>query len=135
MPRPGKAFGRLRQKRVDDERLVEPSLDQRASRRVARPEKHALRLLEIAERRRKAPGRDAGAKMAKARERKLGLDAPLVAHEFMPFVDDDKGERSKCLARALLGEHEREAFGRRHEKTRRLSRQRRARASRCAAAA
>jgi hypothetical protein len=53
----------------------------------------------------------------------------------MPFIDDDDGEGSERLSRALLCQHEREAFGRRHEKTRRLSRQRRARASRCVAGA
>ena len=93
---------------------------------VAGSKKHALRLLEIAERRREAPGREAGAKMPKARQRKLRLHAPLVADKLVPFVDDDEGERSEGLPRPLLRQHEREAFGRRHQKPRRLFRQRRA---------
>jgi hypothetical protein len=59
--RPRKALRRLRQKGIDAQRLVDPSFDQRALRRVARIEKHAPRLFEIAERRREAqvasPGR------------------------------------------------------------------------------
>ena len=73
--------------------------------------------------------------MTKASESKLGLHAPLVADQLMPFVDDDEGEGSKCLARTLLGQHEREAFRRRHEKARRLSHQRGALGSRCVAGA
>ena len=135
MARPGKALRRLRQQRVDDQRLVEPSFDQRASRRVAWPEKHAACLVEIAERRRQAPGYEARAEMTKARQRKLGLHAALVADKLVPLVDDDEGERRERLPRALLGQHEREAFWRRHEKTRRLSRQRRALTSRRVAGA
>ena len=67
--------------------------------------------------------------MTKASERELCLHAALAAHKLVPFVDDDKSERSERLPRALLSEHEREAFASRHEKARRLSRQRRALAS------
>ena len=76
---PGKPFRRLGQQRIDDERLVEPPFDQCALRRIAWTKQHALRLLEIAERRREAPGCEAWAKMTKASERKLSLHAPLVA--------------------------------------------------------
>ena len=41
--------------------------------------------------------------MTKARERKLGLHAALVADKLVPFVDDDEGERSERLPRVALG--------------------------------
>ena len=53
--------------------------------------------------------------MTKASERELRLHAALAAHKLVPFVDDDESERSERLPRALLSEHEREAFGSRHE--------------------
>ncbi len=133
--RPGKALRRFRQKRVDDQRLVEPTLDERSTWRVAGPEKHALRVLEVADGRRKTPGRNAGTKMTKASERKLCLHAALVADELVPFVDDDEGKRSERLPRALLREHEREAFRRGDEEARRLFRLGRALAARCVAGA
>ncbi len=74
--------------------------------------------------------------MAKAGERKLRLHAALIAHELVPFVDNDEGERGEDVLRAFVREHEREAFRSRDQKAAGGFRaQRRARASRCVAGA
>ena len=51
----------------------------------------------------KAPrSHDVWIEMAKTRERKLRLNAPLVADKLMPFVDDNEGQRRERLPRPLL---------------------------------
>lgn len=55
-----------------------------------------------------------------AREREGEVAAPLIAHERVHLVDDDRVHPSEKLARPRRGEHEVERFGRRHEDVRRL---------------
>ena len=55
-----------------------------------------------------------------ARQRQLRLHAALVADQFMPFVDDDRAQVAKLLARIGARQHQGQAFGRGDQCRRRL---------------
>ena len=112
MPAPREAAGVVGQQRIDDKRLVDLALHQRAAVvATAMAEQHLHRITQIAERRTQPPHRERRVPVPDARERELHLHAALVAHQLVPLVDDDGVHAFEFGARVLARQHQRERFG------------------------
>ena len=110
VPAPGEAARRLRQQRVDDDRLVDPAVHQHA--RIVRQQR-AHRLHAVAQRGAQAPDRRRGARQPPhPRQRQLHLHAALAADQFVPFVDHHQLHAGQQLRRIGARQQQRQALGR-----------------------
>ncbi|KWT97976.1 nitrate reductase molybdenum cofactor assembly chaperone [Variovorax sp. WDL1] len=109
VPAPWKAFGAPRQQRVDEQLLGHFTLHQHA---VAAGQQGAHGVLQIAERRRHAPGAEPGIPATQPRQRELHLHAALVAQQLVPFVDHHQAQRAQRLPGIVARKLQREALGR-----------------------
>ena len=118
MTAPREALDRLGDQRVDHEFLRRLALHHRAGSRPAariEAEQRLPRRVEVAERRRQAPRDQRRVPVPQARHRELGLHAALVAHQFVPFVDDDHRQRIEQRLRIGAREQQRQRLGRGHQ--------------------
>ena len=121
LPGPREALHRLRNERIDLERLGNQAPEDMAGPRRAgtvQAQQRVARHVEISERGGEPEHAEPGPKAPEARQGELGLHAALGAQQLVPLVDDGQLEMVEQLRRVIAREQERQALGRRDERGR-----------------